>query len=154
MMSVEQSVEWELTRETEIPGEHLPKCHFHHHKSHLTYLGSNPGRRGGKPAINRRHLPLVPALASAVILGAEPRGTHDHVLLSQIRDSPNLEGQVPVFISPRHWVPFSSPPTTRRATWRYSNPPPHRHRGDGRRTQQYIGRGVFYTVRVYQILST
>jgi hypothetical protein len=28
----------------------------------------------------------------------------------------NLEGQVPVFISPRHWVPFSSPPTTRRAT--------------------------------------
>jgi hypothetical protein len=45
-------------------------------------------------------------------------------LLSQIRDCPNLQGQVPVFISPgtgwpsytpRHWVPFSSPPTTRRA---------------------------------------
>jgi hypothetical protein len=28
-------------------------------------------------------------------------GTHVHILLSQIRDSPNLEGQVPVFISPR-----------------------------------------------------
>jgi hypothetical protein len=28
-------------------------------------------------------------------------GTHDHILLSQIRDSPNLDGQVPVFISPR-----------------------------------------------------
>jgi hypothetical protein len=41
---------------------------------------------------------------------------HDNILLSQIRDSPNLDGQVPVFISPRHWVPFSSPPTTRRAT--------------------------------------
>jgi hypothetical protein len=44
---------------------------------------------------------------------------------SQIRDSPNLEGQVSVFTSPRssvdgynpmHWVPFSSLPTTRRAT--------------------------------------
>jgi hypothetical protein len=32
-----------------------------------------------------------------------PRG-HDHILLSQIRDSPNLEGQVPVFISPRNMV--------------------------------------------------
>jgi hypothetical protein len=55
-------------------------------------------------------------LASAVILGSESRGTRDHISLSQIRDSPNLEGQVPVFISPRHWVPFSSPATTRRAT--------------------------------------
>jgi hypothetical protein len=64
-------------------------------------------------------------LASAVILRSESHGTHDHILLSQIRDSPNLEGQVPVFISPktwwpsytpRHWVPFSSPPTTHRAT--------------------------------------
>jgi hypothetical protein len=35
-----------------------------------------------------------------VILESEFRGTHDHILLSQIRDSPNLEGQVPVFISP------------------------------------------------------
>jgi hypothetical protein len=39
-------------------------------------------------------------LASAVILGFESRGTHDHILLSQIRDSPNLGGQVPVFLSP------------------------------------------------------
>jgi hypothetical protein len=55
---------------------------------------------------------------------SESRGTDEHILLSQIRDSPNLEVQVPVFISPRnsesqlyphHWVPFSSPPTTRRA---------------------------------------
>jgi hypothetical protein len=35
---------------------------------------------------------------------SEPRGTHDYVLLSQIRDSPNLEGQVPVFMSPRNRV--------------------------------------------------
>jgi hypothetical protein len=29
---------------------------------------------------------------------------HDHILLSQIWDAPNLEGQVPVFISPRNKV--------------------------------------------------
>jgi hypothetical protein len=44
------------------------------------------------------------AFASAVILGPESRGTHDHILLSHIRDSPNLEGQGPVFISPRNRV--------------------------------------------------
>jgi hypothetical protein len=49
-------------------------------------------------------LQLLLGLASAVILRSEPRGTHDHILLSQIRDSPNLEGQVPVFISPRNRV--------------------------------------------------
>jgi hypothetical protein len=43
-------------------------------------------------------------LASAVILRSESCGTHDHILLSQIRDSPNLEGQVPVLISPRNRV--------------------------------------------------
>jgi hypothetical protein len=43
---------------------------------------------------------LLLALASAVILESEYRGTHTHILLSQVRDSPNLEGQVPVFITP------------------------------------------------------
>jgi hypothetical protein len=38
------------------------------------------------------------------ILGSESRGTLDHILLSQIRDSPNLEVQVPVFISQRNRV--------------------------------------------------
>jgi hypothetical protein len=70
-------------------------------------------------------LQLLLALASADNLRSESRGTHDHILLSQIRDSLNLEGQVPVFISPRDsvaqlysqaLVPFSSPPTTSRAT--------------------------------------
>jgi hypothetical protein len=45
-----------------------------------------------------------------------------HILLSHIRDSFNLQEQVPVFISPRnrmadytpwHWVPFSLPLMTR-----------------------------------------
>jgi hypothetical protein len=71
------------------------------------------------------HLQFLLGLASAVILRSEPRGTRDHILLSHIRDSPNLEGQVPYLYlpgtgwpgyTPRHLVPFSSPPTIRRAT--------------------------------------
>jgi hypothetical protein len=51
-------------------------------------------------------------------------GTYNHTLLSHLR-LPQLEGQFPVFISPRnrvaqlyprHWVPFLSPLTTRRTT--------------------------------------
>jgi hypothetical protein len=47
---------------------------------------------------------LLLVFASTVILGSESRGTHDHILLSQIRVSSNLEGQVPLFISPRNRV--------------------------------------------------
>jgi hypothetical protein len=47
---------------------------------------------------------LLLALASAVILRSEFRGTRDRILLFQIRDSPNLEDHVPVFISPRKRV--------------------------------------------------
>jgi hypothetical protein len=47
---------------------------------------------------------IAAGLASAVILGSKFRGTYDHILLSQIQDSPNLEGQVPVFITPRNRV--------------------------------------------------
>jgi hypothetical protein len=68
---------------------------------------------------------LLLGLASTVILRSESRETHYHILLSQIRDSPNLDDQVHIFISPlnrwagyipRHWVPFLLPPTTHRAT--------------------------------------
>jgi hypothetical protein len=44
------------------------------------------------------------ALANAVILGSESRRTHDYILLSQVQDPPNLDDQVPVFISPRNRV--------------------------------------------------
>jgi hypothetical protein len=57
-------------------------------------------------------LQLLLALASAVILGLESRGIHD-ILLPQIRDSPNLEGQVPVFISPRNRVARLQPQALR-----------------------------------------
>jgi hypothetical protein len=49
-------------------------------------------------------LQLLLAIASAVILGSESRGPHDHVLFLQIRDFSNPEGQVPVFTSPRNLV--------------------------------------------------
>jgi hypothetical protein len=80
--------------------------------------------RCGAPSLMRGwvcHLQLLLALPSAVMLGSESRRTHDHISPSQIRDSPNLEGQVPVFTSPRnrvawlhlrHRVPFKSPHTT------------------------------------------
>jgi hypothetical protein len=42
---------------------------------------------------------LLLVLASVVVLRSESRRTHDQTLLSQIRDSPNLEGQVPIFIT-------------------------------------------------------
>jgi hypothetical protein len=92
------------------------------------------GVRCGEPSLTRGRvcrLQLLLDLASAVILRSESLGTHDHILLSQIRDSLNLEGQVPVFMSPRngwpncttrHWVPFSSPATTRRATMEVFEP--------------------------------
>jgi hypothetical protein len=50
------------------------------------------------------HSQLLLALISAVILVSESYGTDDHILLPQIRNSPNLEGQFPVFISPRNRV--------------------------------------------------
>jgi hypothetical protein len=49
-------------------------------------------------------LQFLLVLASAVILRSDSRRTRNHILLSQIRDSPNLEGQVPLFISPRNRV--------------------------------------------------
>jgi hypothetical protein len=47
-------------------------------------------------------LQLLLILASAVILGYEFRGTHYHILLSEIWDFRNLEGQLPALISPRN----------------------------------------------------
>jgi hypothetical protein len=53
-------------------------------------------------------LQLLLAPASAVILGCESRGTRDHILLSQVRDSPILRLLGPAGLR-----------------WRYSTPPPH-----------------------------
>jgi hypothetical protein len=67
------------------------------------------------------NLLLLLAVASAVPLGLSPVKFY----CPNFSDSPNMEGQVPVFISPRsrwpsyapgHWVPFSLSPMTHRAT--------------------------------------
>jgi hypothetical protein len=49
-------------------------------------------------------LQLLLVLASAVTIRSEFHWTRDHILLSQIRDARNLEGQTPVFICPGNWV--------------------------------------------------
>jgi hypothetical protein len=56
-------------------------------------------------------LQLLLVLASTVILRFETHGTHEHILLPQIRDSPNPEGQVLVFISPRNMLAQLYPQT-------------------------------------------
>jgi hypothetical protein len=70
-------------------------------------------------------LQLLLGLASAVILRSKSRGTDDNILLPQIPDSPTWRATSQYLYppgtgwpgyTPRHWVPFSSPPTTRRAT--------------------------------------
>jgi hypothetical protein len=76
-------------------------------------------------------LQLLLDLAISVILGFKSRGINDRILLPQIRDPPTwrvkfsyvyLPGKGwPCYI-PRHWVPFSSPPTTRRATMEVFEP--------------------------------
>jgi hypothetical protein len=47
---------------------------------------------------------IAGGLAGAVIVGSESHGPYDHIILSQIRDSTNLEGQVTVFVSPKNRV--------------------------------------------------
>jgi hypothetical protein len=91
-------------------------------------------------------LQLLLALASSVILGSESRGTHGHILLSQIRDS-TWRARPPYLYPPgtgwpsytaRHWVPFSSPPTTRRATVEVFEPLPHGLWLTQSRSQSYV----------------
>jgi hypothetical protein len=59
------------------------------------------------------NLRLLLGFSSALCLGSESRGTHDYTLLSQLWGSPNLEGQIPVFVTQgtkwsssiyRHWI--------------------------------------------------
>jgi hypothetical protein len=83
-----------------------------------------------------RRLQLLLGLASEFILRSESRRPHDHVLLSQIRDSlPQPRTQVPVFISPRNRVTQLCPPVLGSLSVAFydsqgygggnSNPPPH-----------------------------
>jgi hypothetical protein len=75
-------------------------------------------------------LQLLLALARAVILGSKSFGTHDHILL-RFQTHPTWRTRSPYLYppgtgwpgyTPRHWVPFSSPPITRRATVEVCDP--------------------------------
>jgi hypothetical protein len=46
IMSVEQSVEWELAGETDVLELNIPQCQFVHHKSHMVWPGFEPGPLG------------------------------------------------------------------------------------------------------------
>jgi hypothetical protein len=74
------------------------------------------------------------ALPEQSLLGQSPAELTT-IFYCLIWDSPNLEGQVPVFISPRnkvaHYTPGTGFPFCRLLRlaglrWRYSNAPPHR----------------------------
>jgi hypothetical protein len=65
-------------------------------------------------------LQLLLVLASALILRSESHGTHGYMLMSQIRDSSNPEGQVPVFISPGNMVAWWYLLRLAVLRWRYS----------------------------------
>jgi hypothetical protein len=54
-------------------------------------------------------LQLLLALASAFILRSQTSRTHDHILLSQIRDSPNLEPRSPYIYHPETGWPSYTP---------------------------------------------
>jgi hypothetical protein len=61
------------------------------------------------------YLQLLLVLASVVILKSEFRGTHDHMLLSQIRDPLKLEGQ-----ATHTYIPEEQGPTL---TFQRNRPP-------------------------------
>jgi hypothetical protein len=79
-------------------------------------------------------LQLQLALARAVILGSESLGIHDHILLSQTRDSKTWRARSPYLYPPGTGWPIIPPGTgfpfhhllrLVGLWWRYSNPPPH-----------------------------
>jgi hypothetical protein len=76
-------------------------------------------------------LQLMLVLASAVILWSGFRATNDHILPSQIRDSLTSWDRFPYLYPPgtgwssyssRHWIPFSSLPTSLRLRPMVSRP--------------------------------
>jgi hypothetical protein len=82
----------------------------------------------GAPSLARGrvcHLQLLLVHASAIIFGSVSRGTHDHILLSRFETPPTWRAESSYLYppgrgwpsyTPKHLVPFSSPPTIRSAT--------------------------------------
>jgi hypothetical protein len=111
--------------------ELLYDCRFTAHQFILATSPSRLNTSGYSPHVTtslmrgwvcRLHLLLV--LASAVILGSKSCGTHDIFYCLKFETPPTWRARSPYLYppgigwpsyTPRHWVPFSSPPTTRRA---------------------------------------
>jgi hypothetical protein len=72
------------------PWDSRPQCSFQ-----LNTCGHSPFVTSSLTTGWVCRLQLLLVLASAVILRSESRRTRDHILLSQIRDSPNLEPRSP-----------------------------------------------------------
>jgi hypothetical protein len=68
------------------------------------------------------HLQFLLVLASAVTFGSKSKDSW-HILLSQLRDSGNLEGQFPLFICPGTGFPFRRLLRLAGLQWRYSSTP-------------------------------
>jgi hypothetical protein len=93
--------------------------------SHLNTCGHSPYIIS---SLTRRwvcHMLLLLALASVFILGSEFRGTHDHILLSQIRD-----------------FPFCRRLQLAGLLWRYSTPPQPVKKSKLFRTDGSVGQSV------------
>jgi hypothetical protein len=144
MVTVEQLVEWRLGGETKVLAENLPQRHFVHHKSHMTRHGLESGPPWWETSDWQlelwRGLSLRNTLSDengSVVYnccwpspaqpfsGQSPNGTHGHILLSQIRDSSNLEGQVPLFIPPGTGFRFLHLLRLAWLRWRSWNSPTH-----------------------------
>jgi hypothetical protein len=78
---------------------------------HLNTCGHSPYITS---SLTRRfvcHLQLLLALDSAFILGSESRRTHDHISLSQIRDSPTWNPGPRIYIPQEQGGPVTPPGT-------------------------------------------
>jgi hypothetical protein len=109
MRSVGQSVEWKLAEET------CPSATFSTKNPTYPDLESNPGRRGGKPAINRLNFFLVlvcEAIGTAATLGllCQPRVIVKMIVEKQMEC--RLAGETEALgetLPQRHFCPSQNP---------------------------------------------
>jgi hypothetical protein len=100
-------------REPSLMRGRICDLQFNHASSSSSYIAAGGqfvllSGRTGAPSLTRGWVcnllvQLLLGLARVVTLGSKSRRTHNHILLSDLR-LPNLEGKVPIFISPRNGV--------------------------------------------------